>query len=74
MYPTSVPGIASLSSSLELLSGKDEEQIKLMEELCIVLDYSDKPVGAGTKKLYVMENINAGLLHRAFAFLFNEDG
>jgi isopentenyl-diphosphate delta-isomerase len=73
--PTSA-GDASLSSSLELLSGKDEEQIKLMEELCIVLDYSDKPVGAGTKKLcHVMENINAGLLHRAFlVFLFNEDG
>ncbi|KAL7667117.1 isopentenyl-diphosphate Delta-isomerase [[Candida] zeylanoides] len=73
--PTSA-GDASSSSSSELLSGKDEEQIKLMEELCIVLDYSDKPVGAGTKKLcHVMENINAGLLHRAFSvFLFNEDG
>lgn len=47
-----------------------------MEELCIVLDYNDKPLGAGTKKLcHIMDNICQGLLHRAFSvFLFNEDG
>lgn len=66
----------SILSSEKVFEGHDEEQIKLMEELCIVLDYNDKPVGAGTKKLcHLMENINAGLLHRAFSvFLFNEDG
>lgn len=60
----------------KLFDGHDEEQIKLMEELCIVLDYNDTPVGAGTKKLcHIMDNINSGLLHRAFSvFLFNEDG
>lgn len=59
-----------------LFAGHDEEQIKLMEELCIVLDYNDVPVGSGTKKLcHIMDNINEGLLHRAFSvFLFNEDG
>ncbi|KAK6200120.1 isopentenyl diphosphate:dimethylallyl diphosphate isomerase [Scheffersomyces amazonensis] len=59
----------------ELFEGHDEEQIKLMEELCIVLDYNDKPIGAGTKKLcHIMDNINEGLLHRAFSvFLFNEN-
>lgn len=59
-----------------LFAGHDQEQIKLMEELCIVLDYNDKPIGAGTKKLcHIMENINQGLLHRAFSvFLFNDDG
>lgn len=59
-----------------LFDGHDEEQIKLMEELCIVLDYNDVPIGAGTKKLcHIMDNINDGLLHRAFSvFLFNEDG
>lgn len=64
------------SSQSELFDGHDEEQIRLMEELCIVLDYDDKPVGAGTKKLcHIMDNINDGLLHRAFSvFLFNEDG
>ncbi|RCK59267.1 Isopentenyl-diphosphate Delta-isomerase [Candida viswanathii] len=63
-------------NNTELFNGHDEEQIRLMEELCIVLDYDDKPVGAGTKKLcHIMDNINEGLLHRAFSvFLFNEDG
>lgn len=64
------------SSADEFLAGHDEEQIRLMEELCIVLDYNDEPVGAGTKKLcHIMDNINEGLLHRAFlVFLFNERG
>lgn len=76
-----ISGIATASSSdsnpdSKLFEGHDEEQIKLMEELCIVLDYNDSPVGAGTKKLcHIMDNINEGLLHRAFSvFLFNEDG
>lgn len=71
--PTSA---GSDTSGLEFFEGHDEEQIRLMEELCIVLDNNDIPVGAGTKKLcHIMENINQGLLHRAFSvFLFNEDG
>lgn len=72
-----VPTSAGSTSSLEnVFEGHDEEQIKLMEELCIVLDYNDIPIGAGTKKLcHLMSNINEGLLHRAFSvFLFNEDG
>lgn len=66
----------SASSEEAVFEGHDEEQIRLMEELCIVLDYNDVPVGAGTKKLcHLMDNINEGLLHRAFSvFLFNEDG
>lgn len=71
-----VPTSAGSNGSEELLEGHDEEQIRLMEELCIVLNNDDQPVGAGTKKLcHIMENINKGLLHRAFSvFLFNEDG
>lgn len=75
-----ISGIATASSEgthdAKLFEGHDEEQIKLMEELCIVLDYNDTPIGAGTKKLcHIMDNINKGLLHRAFSvFLFNEDG
>lgn len=75
-----ISGIATSSSSADsdsqIFEGHDEEQIRLMEELCIVLDYNDIPVGAGTKKLcHIMDNINGGLLHRAFSvFLFNEDG
>lgn len=71
--PTSA-GSSDIGS--EVFDGHNEEQIKLMEELCIVLDNEDRPIGAGTKKLcHIMDNINDGLLHRAFSvFLFNEDG
>ncbi|CDR46639.1 CYFA0S24e01728g1_1 [Cyberlindnera fabianii] len=71
--PTSA---GSATASDEIFEGHDEEQIRLMEELCIVLDNDDKPVGAGTKKLcHIMENIEKGLLHRAFSvFLFNDEG
>ncbi|KAK6454915.1 isopentenyl diphosphate:dimethylallyl diphosphate isomerase [Scheffersomyces xylosifermentans] len=76
--PRSAGSSATSASTSEedLFNGHDEEQIRLMEELCIVLDNDDKPVGAGTKKLcHIMDNINDGLLHRAFSvFSFNEDG
>lgn len=71
--PTSA---GSASADEEVFQGHDEEQIRLMEELCIVLDYNDTPVGAGTKKVcHIMDNIERGLLHRAFSvFLFNDEG
>lgn len=55
------------------LAGYDEEQIRLMDEVCIVLDDNDIPIGSGSKKMcHLMENINKGLLHRAFSvFLFD---
>ena len=55
------------------LEGYDEEQIRLMEEVCIVLDENDAPIGSASKKVcHLMENINKGLLHRAFSvFLFD---
>lgn len=63
----------SSAASDPTLSGYDEEQIRLMDEVCIVLDDNDTPIGSGTKKLcHLMENINKGLLHRAFSvFLFD---
>lgn len=33
------------------LEGYDEEQIRLMEEVCIVLDYNDMPIGSASKKV-----------------------
>ncbi|CAH6722396.1 isopentenyl-diphosphate Delta-isomerase [[Candida] jaroonii] len=76
-----ISGVSTTSSSSQsngddVFEGHDEEQIRLMDELCIVLDYDDKPIGAGTKKLcHLMDNINQGLLHRAFSvFLFNDEG
>ncbi|KIV87771.1 isopentenyl-diphosphate delta-isomerase [Exophiala sideris] len=59
--------------SEDLLAGYDEEQIRLMDEQCIVLDNNDTPIGYGSKKTcHLMSNINRGLLHRAFSvFLFH---
>ncbi|KAK6409557.1 isopentenyl-diphosphate delta-isomerase idi1 [Elasticomyces elasticus] len=55
------------------LAGYDEEQIRLMDEVCIVLDDHDNPIGSASKKVcHLMENIDKGLLHRAFSvFLFD---
>ncbi|KAF7854503.1 uncharacterized protein EAF02_011678 [Botrytis sinoallii] len=64
------PDIDTSSAELE---GHDEEQIRLMDEVCIVLDENDKPIGNFSKKIcHLMTNIDKGLLHRAFSvFLFN---
>ena len=55
------------------LSGYDAEQIRLMDETCIVLDQDDNPIGTASKKTcHLMTNISQGLLHRAFScFLFH---
>ncbi|KAI1327515.1 NUDIX hydrolase domain-like protein [Xylariaceae sp. FL0255] len=65
------PDIDQSSASLE---GHDEEQIRLMDEVCIVLDNDDNPIGTASKKLcHLMTNIDKGLLHRAFScFLFDD--
>ena len=57
------------------LAGYDEEQIRLMDEVCIVLDDNDVPIGSASKKVcHLMENINKGLLHRAFScFVFDSN-
>jgi len=57
------------------LSKYDPEQSRLMEERCILVDEQDRALGAADKKTcHLMENINKGLLHRAFsAFVFRPD-
>lgn len=66
---------SSDSGSQQLFEGHDEEQIKLMDEVCIALDWEDKPIGSASKKTcHIMPNIHKGLLHRAFSvFLFNDE-
>ena len=48
----------------------------LAAEKCIVVNERDEATGLETKKAcHLMENINKGLLHRAFSiFLFNDEG
>jgi isopentenyl-diphosphate delta-isomerase len=42
------PDIDTSSADLE---GHDAEQIRLMDEVCIVLDNDDNPIGTASKKL-----------------------
>ncbi|KAJ9635024.1 isopentenyl-diphosphate delta-isomerase [Exophiala oligosperma] len=70
------PSLTSPSTSTpndDLLAGYDEEQIRLMDEVCIVLDDDDGVLGSASKKAcHLMTNIDRGLLHRAFsAFVFD---
>jgi isopentenyl-diphosphate delta-isomerase len=40
-----------IDTSGEALEGHDEEQIRLMDEVCIVTDESDMPIGKASKKI-----------------------
>ncbi|KAI9827150.1 MAG: isopentenyl-diphosphate delta-isomerase idi1 [Thelocarpon impressellum] len=74
LFPEIDTSLASTSQSHDGdLAGYDEEQIRLMDEVCIVLDENDKPIGSASKKVcHLMKNIDQGLLHRAFSvFLFD---
>lgn len=53
----------------------DEQQVQLLAEMCILIDENDRRIGAETKKnCHLNENIERGLLHRAFSvFLFNTE-
>lgn len=60
----------------ELLAGLDQTQIDLLKEQCILLDEDDRVMGSASKKdCHLLENIDKGMLHRAFSvFLFNTKG
>ncbi len=40
-----------IDSSGDALEGHDEEQIRLMDEMCIVTDENDVPIGKASKKI-----------------------
>lgn len=44
------PSSQSSDPNDKVFDGQDAEQIRLMEEVCIVVDWNDTPVGAGSKK------------------------
>ncbi|KAI8899245.1 NUDIX hydrolase domain-like protein [Globomyces pollinis-pini] len=58
------------------LNDYDPEQIRLMSEMCIVVDEKDRVIRPESKKTcHLMTEIEKGLLHRAFSvFLFNSEG
>ncbi|KAF8078637.1 NUDIX hydrolase domain-like protein [Lyophyllum atratum] len=70
----SSPAIQAAKAALASidLSTYDPEQSRLMDERCILVDEEDNAIGAMDKKTcHLMENINKGLLHRAFSvFVF----
>jgi isopentenyl-diphosphate Delta-isomerase len=80
---TSEGAISTDEVALSTSEGYDDEQIRLMEEVCIVINENDQPIRPGTKKEclplhttlmigHLMRNIDKGLLHRAFSlFLFD---
>ena len=47
---TVIGGSHASARNDDALAGYDEEQIKLMDEVCIVLDDDDKPIGSASKK------------------------
>lgn len=53
----------------------DKKQVHLLSEMCILIDENDNKIGADTKKnCHLNENIDKGLLHRAFSvFIFNSE-
>lgn len=42
---------ATTDDDNSVLDGYDAEQVRLMEEVCIVLDEDDKPIGSASKKV-----------------------
>ena len=60
----------------EQLSNHDREQVRLMEEQCILVDENDRALGPDSKKsCHLNVNIDSGKLHRAFSvFLFDSSG
>merc|ERR1712093_438442 len=70
---------ATMNTSAEgvgALAWADADQVRLMEEKCILVDEKDQVIGSATKKeCHLNSSIRNGMLHRAFSvFLFNNEG
>lgn len=50
LFPEIDTLLADAATSSEL-HGYDEEQVRLMDEVCIVLDENDIPIGSASKKM-----------------------
>ena len=52
MSPSETTTATTTTDEVELTSegGYDDEQIRLMQEVCIVIDENDQPIRPGTKK------------------------
>ena len=50
LFPDINTSLATASREATELEGYDEEQVRLMDEVCIVLDEDDQPIGSASKK------------------------
>ena len=51
LFPEIDPELAASTAPADAdLAGYDAEQVRLMEEVCIVLDKEDNPIGSASKK------------------------
>ncbi|XP_053322063.1 isopentenyl-diphosphate Delta-isomerase 1 [Spea bombifrons] len=69
-------GLRKLATMPEINTDSlDTQQVQLLSEMCILINDDDQKIGADTKKnCHLNENIDKGLLHRAFSvFLFNSE-
>jgi isopentenyl-diphosphate delta-isomerase type 1 len=62
-------------SNMTIEVSYDQEQLRLMQEMCIIVDKEDQVIRPETKKkCHLMTEIDKGLLHRAFSvFIFNSE-
>lgn len=51
LFPDINTSLATAARNSSELDGYDEEQVRLMDEVCIVLDENDVPIGSATKKV-----------------------
>ena len=63
---------ADLGSSArdgEDLEGYDEEQIRLMDEVCIVVDDSDRPIGSASKKTCASPYVQCSAISKSLDYV-----
>ena len=51
LFPEINASLATSASQSSELDGYDAEQVRLMDEVCIVIDDDDKPIGSASKKV-----------------------
>ncbi|PYH88196.1 isopentenyl-diphosphate delta3-delta2-isomerase [Aspergillus ellipticus CBS 707.79] len=67
LHPSNDP---STATPVAELAGADEEQTRLMNEMCIIVDDDENEIGMASKaECHLLKNINRGLVHRAFSVL-----
>jgi isopentenyl-diphosphate delta-isomerase len=57
-----------IDTTSEALTGHDEEQIRLMDEVCIVTDENDAPIGTASKKICMKPPSLSPLEYSSFQF------